>query len=91
MVATKRKLPHRVTIQSLISSRYAEGERPGSWDNRVEGMDVVRSTDGEELKLWSDGGQTPPKAGWVLMLIDVADAGAYRWTLYGLPSGAELQ
>jgi hypothetical protein len=78
------KIPARVQVAEIISSRYAGNEKPLSWDSRVDGVDVIRATSGELLKLQSDGGQSPPKIGWDLMLTD-KKGDHYTWTLYGLP------
>ncbi|MBN8549157.1 MAG: hypothetical protein J0M12_07590 [Deltaproteobacteria bacterium] len=77
-------LPARIRVAETISSRYAGNERPSSWDLRKPGVDVIRTADGHTLTLHSDGGQSPPKKGWELMLTDSRDDG-YAWTLYALP------
>ncbi len=94
------KLPATIRVNELLSSRYdalyatgelERGSRPFSWDDRTEGIDVVRCEDGREIRLLSDGGQSPPHPGWVLVLRGGdADAG-YSWTLYGMPSQAEMR
>ena len=83
-------LPVKVVIGELVASRYAPGgrsggnERPSSWDERRAGIDVVRTTDGKTLRLASDGGQSPPQTGWIL-IVQSGDANAgYQWTLYGI-------
>jgi len=60
--------------------------RPDNWDERHSGVDVVRTSDGEVLKLLSDGMQSTPKPGWVIMLLDGNHEQGFRWTLYGIPS-----
>jgi hypothetical protein len=77
-------LPRRVTVSELLTSRYESGKRPASWEKRVAGMDTIRTPDGEELSLLSDGQQSPPQTGWVILLTDAEESG-YRWTLYGMP------
>ena len=77
-------LPTRIRVAETLSSRYPGNERPSSWDERKAGVDVIRSVDGQTLKLQSDGGQSPPKKGWELMLTESHDD-SYTWTLYGLP------
>jgi len=91
------KIPARIQVQELVSSRY-EGlsfgdpdspddglPRPLSWDARIEGVDVVRTSDGATLKLQSSAMQTPPQPGWVLVLTDGSVADGFAWTLYGMP------
>jgi hypothetical protein len=87
-------LPKKVVVKTRLTSRYdhfyAEGRlesggRPMLWENRVEGLDRILTDQGEELVLYSDGQQSPPSAGWVVMLTE-KKADGYAWTLYGLPS-----
>ncbi len=79
------KLPHKVRVAEIVSSRYPSHTRPSSWDERHEGFDVVRTTEGEVITLLSDGGQSPPQHGWEIMLTRPATGNAFAWTLYGLP------
>lgn len=83
-------LPRKVEVLSTVRSRYADGARPPSWDARCDGVDVVAVQGGEQLRLWSDGGQSTPKHGWVLMLTDGNPQDGYKWTLYGLARGADF-
>lgn len=83
--STIEKLPCRIMIKEIVSSRYQDHKRPLSWDDRREGVDVVRSDDGREVRLFSDGGQSPPKPGWIILVNDGAPDIGYRWTLYGMP------
>lgn len=78
------EFPHRVVVEHLVSSRYRCGRRPQSWDLRVEGIDVIRNSAGEELRLLSNGQQSPPKPGWTLILTSGDSSGGFRWTLYGI-------
>ena len=64
------KLPRRIKISKVTKSRYEPGKRPLSWDNRQEGIEKVISTSGEELTLYSNGGQSSPAAGWELLLTE---------------------
>ena len=70
----------------MIEGRYAPGKKPLSWDERSAGVDKVRTTEGEELTLFSGGGQSTPAPGWELLLTGErnGDAPAYSWTLYGI-------
>lgn len=77
-------LPRRVLVQEIVKSRYARDSRPASWDERVAGTDVVRTSEGLVLQLTSDGQQSPPQPGWEILLRD-GDAEGYSWTLYGMP------
>ena len=79
------KLPQKVKVGEIVSSRYSDNVRPFSWDQRKDGVDVVRTEDGQVLKLWCDGGQSPPKRGWTLMLRGGDIDQGYQWTLYGMP------
>ena len=85
-----KSVPSRIEVEQLVESRYRSGERPLSWDDRIEGADVIRTTDGKTYRLMSDGGQSPPKKGWVLMLTGGDAEAGYQWTLYGLPQRAEI-
>ena len=84
-------LPRRVTVSELLSSRYVDGVRPQSWDERKDGFDSIRTTDGELITLYSSGQQTPPPAGWVLLLREDAVENSFTWTLYGMPKGVEVE
>jgi len=86
------KLPRRVVVKELISGRYSPGARPLSWDERREQVEIVRTTSGEQIKLFSNGGQSTPGAGWELLLTklrphqgeEAVGEEAIEWTLYGL-------
>jgi hypothetical protein len=94
-------LPARVQVVEVLQSRYSDPKRaasivesqwyvpgvsrPLSWDERTDGIDVVRIASGEILKLSSSGMQSVPKPGWVLMLTGGDADEGYRWTLYGIP------
>lgn len=79
------KLPVRIKVQEVLSSRY-EGQhhRPANWDRRKSGVDVVKTTDGQTIKLQSDGGQSPPQKDWVVLLSKGDAQSGYIWTLYGM-------
>ena len=83
-------LPTRVTVKEILASRYdSRGhERPADWGERVAGADSVRTSDGQVVRLASDGQQSPPQPGWVIMLTDGNAADGYAWTLYGMPVAA---
>jgi|GEM_PF-1434729 len=86
-------LPVRIRVSELVSSRYGRGgdpadARPVSWDNRLAGVDVVKTETGLTLKLFSDGQQSPPQVGWVLLLGSGDSEQGYGWTLYGIPAQA---
>lgn len=96
---TLEALPARVDVAEIVSSRYpventganaAQPKRPLSWDERVEGVDVVVTKGGHRLKLWSDGQQSPPLAGWGLVINGGDAVNGYRWTLYALGKGSVL-
>lgn len=82
----KSALPRRVRVGEVLRSRYADSGRPLSWDLRKEGIDEIQSSDGEALKLFSDGGQSTPKPGWTILLTEGNPNTGYRWTLYGIPA-----
>lgn len=81
-------LPRRVCVSEIISSRYQAGERPISWDERLDGIEQIKTDSGEVLKLYSNGGQSSPSVGWELLLIDqvqfAEEKNAFSWTLYGI-------
>ena len=86
-------LPRKVEVKIRKQSRYdehyengllEEGKRPMLWENRREGIDVIETTDDEELRLVSDGQQSPPAEGWTLMLTDGDAEVGFSWTLYGM-------
>lgn len=85
----------KVCVAEVISSRYGavsnasqgaegDGDRPQSWDDRKTGIDVIRSLDGETIKLSSSPMQSTPKPGWVLVLTGGTSEEGYTWTLYGI-------
>jgi hypothetical protein len=84
-------LPRRVEVRRAIASRYGSlsgqtpgATRPDSWDDRRPGIDLVETAAGERIHLRSDGGQSVPKPGWIVMLTSGDDATGYGWTLYGI-------
>jgi len=82
--------PARIQVTEVLSSRYdsvtpREQGRPPEWDRRLAGVDLVRASGGQTVKLRSSAMQSPPKPGWVLMLTGGNEADGYAWTLYGLP------
>lgn len=91
--------PRRVIVQSIVSSRYAPGTRPVSWDARKVGFEVIQTTESEQIQLWSRGGQSTPAPGWQLLLTKPTEVNtnsdspttstsAIEWTLYGVPPSA---
>lgn len=82
------KLPSRVKVADIVTSRYADNVRPADWDARRSGIDLVKTSDNKFVKLLSDGGQSPPQAGWVIMLTGGDYELGYTWTLYGLEQQA---
>ena len=77
--------PFQVQVRKVVQSRYDGSGRPASWDNRRSGVDTVQTSDGQTLRLLSDGGQSVPTEGWVLMITGGDGQQGYRWTLYGIP------
>lgn len=89
----------RVQVAELVSSRYEAAAaaccgpakergcaaRPLSWDERVDGVDVVKTVGGDSIKLFSSSMQSPPKPGWVILLTGGNSTDGYTWTLYGIP------
>lgn len=86
------KPPFRATITSVVSSRYgnASTSRPDSWDLRKDGVDVVTTENGETLRLFSEGQQSVPQQGWVILITAGDNSAGYRWTLFGMPEGARV-
>lgn len=88
-----RSLPYRITVSEVLSARYQPGTKPTSWDKRVDGIDVIKTIDNEILALASQGGQSTPDKGWILLLTEVSGETelpkygklvGHTWTLYGL-------
>jgi hypothetical protein len=83
-------LPCRVVVQRVVSSRYdskgaeASNARPDSWDDRIEGIDVVETGGAGVVRLLSSPMQSTPKPGWVLLLGGGNAGSGYSWTLYGI-------
>ena len=90
MDVSNQAISRRVTIKTLVSARYKTSERPRTWDERIPGVDVVETTDGETLNLLSNAQQSPPQEGWVILLTSKNETSSYSWTLYGMPKGAGL-
>lgn len=88
--ASLSRLPARIAVAELVDSRYVDGKRPEQWEKRLEGIDLIKSEEGAVLKLWSDGGQSPPQAGWGIVLVSGDATRGYNWTLYSLPKGASM-
>jgi hypothetical protein len=87
----KECLPRRIEVRRAIASRYGTMKektpgmtRPADWDHRKPGIDLIETTSGERIHLRSDGGQSVPKSGWIVMLTSGDDATGYGWTLYGM-------
>ena len=74
----------RVVVERVVSSRYQDGVRPESWDARREGVDIIALAGGRTIRLWSDGGQSPPRPGWHILLTSAGPENSQRWTLYGV-------
>ena len=83
------KIPCRVTVGSIVRSRYEKQTRPADWAARVDGIDVITTTDGEELRLYSNGQQNTPQPNWVLLLTGGSAEEGYEWTLYGMPGSVK--
>lgn len=84
-------LPERVTVTAIVSSRYRGHVRPQSWDDRKAGVDTIQTSDGRTLKLQSDGQQSPPQVGWVILLSGGDDISGYLWTLYAMPKAGSVE
>lgn len=82
-----QKIPRRIRVRRILSSRYAQGARPSEWDLRVEGVDRILSYEGEEISLLSGAMQSPPQPGWEILLRSGSAAEEYCWTLYGMARG----
>lgn len=86
--ASFQSLPVSIEVDQLVSARYPDGKRPPSWDNRKQGLDVVKTVDGQLVQLLSNGGQTPPQKNWKLVLTGGDVSNGYTWTLYGIQKAA---
>ena len=82
-MTTEDKLPRRITVTNVLSSRYAPGQRPVSWDERTEGEEEVETEESGAIRLNSNGGQSSPAPGWELLLTTLTPKG-YEWTLFGI-------
>ncbi len=84
--------PRLVIVKEVVESRYSNGVRPASWDERRAGVDRIRTSEGEELLLLSAGQQGTPKIGWQVLLTGQESLSqdkaqmttCFTWTLYGL-------
>ena len=79
----------RVLVAQVLSGRYAAGTKPLRWDERRSGVETIKTTEGEQVALFSSGGQSTPAAGWELMLTGEKKASSNNtngecWTLYGI-------
>ena len=84
-------IPAQIQVKQLLQSRYSSGEKPLSWDDRVEGHDVVLTEDGKRVRLFSNGGQSPPRSGWCIIVTGGNAEQGYRWTLYGIPPSGRIE
>jgi len=77
----------KVCVSEVVSSRYGTSHgapRPLLWDERREGIDVVRVEGGATITLKSSAMQSTPKPGWILVLTGGSEREGYTWTLYGI-------
>jgi hypothetical protein len=75
-----------VVVNEVISGRYPGGIKPRDWSQRVSGIDVVMDENGRVFKLFSEGDQSVPRKGSILVLEPITTHSVenlYRWTLYG--------
>lgn len=84
-------LNQRVKVRQILSSRYQHNQRPARWEQRLDGVDVILTSEGKELRLMSDGGQSPPQIGWEIIITGEVSTGVYSWTLYGLGATPQAQ
>ena len=73
-----------VTVCRIVVSRYENNLRPIQWENRREGTDIVVLENGEEISLFSDGQQSPPKPGWKIVIYGKHEEGGFLLTLHGI-------
>lgn len=84
------ELPRRIRVAEVFFARYQPGTRPVIWDERVSGVEKVRTESGESVTLFSSGMQSTPAPGWELFLTRRypgyvrGDEAAFEWTLYGV-------
>ena len=84
------EIPKRVCVREVVSSRYVNNHRPGSWDSRIAGIDVIKGSEGQTVRLLSDGSQSPPKMGWEILLTDEIEPALFTWTLYSIAPGVSV-
>ncbi len=79
--------PRREKVAKIVSGRYLPGTKPSSWDDRVAGYDIIETSSGENISLYSEGDQSTPKIGWEILLSEEFPGvdPSYKWTLYGVP------
>lgn len=77
-------LSRYATIGSASGSHVQGRGRPASWDQRSEGIDVIRTAGGETVKLKSSAMQSTPRPGWIIVLTGGTEHEGYSWTLYGI-------
>ena len=63
-----KSLPLRIVVREVLESRYEPGERPIMWAQRKPGFEKVMTETGEKITLASNGGQSSPAEGWILLL-----------------------
>ncbi|RIL10271.1 MAG: hypothetical protein DCC75_04710 [Proteobacteria bacterium] len=78
-------VPCKVQIKQILVSRYADNKRPLSWDQRLAGHDHIVTSNGQTIKLWSEGGQSPPRPGCAIIITSGSSEEGYKWTLYSMP------
>jgi hypothetical protein len=91
--------PRKIEVAKVLESRefsqaperfvttesfYAASTRPSRWDERVEGVDIIETAEGELVTLYSDGMQSVPKPGWTILTTGGDKQNGYTWTLYGI-------
>jgi len=82
-----KSVTKRVVVKEILSSRYQTTDRPVRWVERIAGIDKILTTSGQEVTLYSNGGQSTPETGWELLLTGPTTENgvtATSWTLYGI-------
>lgn len=79
------ELPRKVVVRELIKGRYQDELKPLKWDERISGFDLIIDSNGNHLKLESEGDQSSPSKNWQILLTGQgSEPNTFKWTLYGM-------
>jgi hypothetical protein len=84
-VVSSRRYSDLERDYDVTEDLFLSPNRPANWEERLDGCEVIESVDGEQIQLWSDGMQSTPKPGWVILTTGGSQESGYTWTLYAMP------